>query len=124
MATFIKAQISSALSTAVDFTVTVLLKEVFDAYYVVAGIMGTICGGITNFLLGRNWTFASKEELVSVQAFRYLLVWVGNLVLNALLLYICTDFIGIKYWMSKVLASLIVGIGYNYVLQKVFVFRK
>ncbi len=124
MATFLKAQVSSALSTAVDFTLTILLKELLGAYYMAASVTGTICGGITNFLLGRNWTFASREQAVTEQMIRYIMVWVGNLGLNALIVYVCTDFIEIKYWVSKIMASLIVGVGYNYVLQKVFVFRK
>lgn len=124
MFTFLKAQASSALSTAVDFTVTVLLKELLGTYYLAASITGTICGGITNFLLGRNWVFASREQEITLQMLRYFLVWGGSLILNAVIVFIGTDFLEIKYWVSKIIASLIVGIGYNYVLQKVFVFKK
>lgn len=124
MFTFLKAQASSLISSAVDFLITVMLKELFGLWYLAASVTGTICGGITNFLLGRIWVFSSKDKAVGPQAFKYGVVWVGNLLLNAGGVYLCTDIFGIKYWISKVTVSLIVGIGYNYVLQKFFVFKK
>jgi len=124
MFTFLKAQASSLISSAADFLLTILLKEVFMVWYLAASIAGTIFGGITNFLLGRNWVFSSKEKKVEGQAFRYLLVWLGSLGLNAGGTYVFTSIVGIKYWISKIMISLIVGIGYNYVLQKFFVFKK
>ncbi|PSK95014.1 GtrA family protein [Taibaiella chishuiensis] len=124
MFTFLKAQVSSLLSTAVDFLITILLKELFGVWYLAASVTGTICGGITNFLLGRTWVFASKQKAAGPQALKYGLVWTGNLLLNAGGMYLFTDTFGFKYWISKVSVSLIVGIGYNYVLQKFFVFKK
>lgn len=124
MVTFLKAQASSLIATAADFLLTILLKEVFMVWYLAATTAGTICGGITNFLLGRNWVFPSTEKKAGIQAFRYIMVWLGNLALNAGGTYFFTSIAGIKYWISKILVSLIVGIGYNYVLQKFFVFRK
>lgn len=124
MITFLRAQASSLIATAVDFLLTILLREVFMVWYLAASIVGTICGGITNFLLGRNWVFSSKEKKVETQAIRYILVWIGNLGLNAGGTYLFTSIAGIKYWISKIMVSLIVGIGYNYVLQKIFVFKK
>ncbi len=124
MFTFLKAQVSSLLSTAVDFLITIILKEFFGVWYLVASVTGTICGGITNFLLGRIWVFSSKQKAAGPQVLKYALVWTGNLLLNAGGMYLFTDMFGIKYWISKVTVSLIVGIGYNYVLQKFFVFKK
>ncbi len=124
MFTFLKAQASSLISTMVDFLVTVLLREVFQVWYLTASVTGTVCGGVTNFMLGRNWVFLSKEDEVEYQAVKYLIVWLGNLALNAGGTYVFTSVLGIEYWMSKILISLIVGIGYNYVLQKFFVFKR
>jgi len=121
---FLKAQASSFISTLVDFLVTIVLKELVGAWYLAASVLGTISGGVTNFILGRNWVFSSKQKKISAQAFRYVFVWLGNLALNAGGVYWLTDILGLKYIASKILVSLIVGIGYNYVLQKFFVFRK
>jgi len=124
MVTFIKAQASSLISTAVDFSVTFVLKYLLGTWFFSASVIGNICGGITNFLLGRNWVFSSKEKGAGGQAIKYVIVWLGNLVLNAGGVYLFTEIIKIEEWISKVMISVIVSIGYNYVLQKFFVFRK
>lgn len=124
MSTFIKAQASSLISTGVDFSVTFVLKQLFSTWFLSASVIGNICGGITNFLLGRNWVFSSKEKGAGGQALKYLLVWLGSLALNAGGVYLFTEIIKLEDWISKVMVSIIVSIGYNYVFQKLFVFRK
>ncbi len=124
MITFIKAQASSLISTAVDFLATFVLSHLLGSWFLSASVIGNICGGITNFLLGRIWVFSSRERGAGGQALRYLIVWLGNLALNAGGVYVFTEVIQIEEWMSKVMVSVIVSIGYNYVFQKFFVFRK
>ena len=124
MFTFLKAQASSLISTAVDFLVTIALKEIFGLYYLIANIIGIICGGLTNFLLGRYIVFSSKENKVETQAVRYILVWLGNFALNIGGVYVFTSLFNVDYKISKIVVSLIVGFSYNYVLQKFFVFKK
>lgn len=121
---FIRAQASSLISSATDFLVTVLMVEVFKLPPVAAGAIGTTTGGVLNFTLGRNWVFKSKEHSVPVQAFRYLLVWVGNLVLNVGGLALMVHVFKVNYVFSKILVSLLVGVFYNYVLQGKYVFKK
>ena len=123
MATFVKAQASSFISSAVDFLTTIVLKELFSVWYVTASFIGTIMGGATNFVLGRVWVFKKKKEkTIPLQAFKYLLVWCGNLALNTLGVFLVTHYIKLDYKISKVVVSFTVGITYNYFLQKKFVF--
>lgn len=124
MFVFLKAQASSLISTAADFAITFVLKQMMGTWFFMASIIGTICGGIINFLLGRNWVFSSREHKAGEQLFKYILVWTGSLLLNASGLYFFTEILKLENWISKVMVSLIVGIGYNYVLQKFFVFKK
>ena len=46
MIRFLKAQASSFIATAVDFAVTVFLKEVLKFWYLLASFIGTFSGGI------------------------------------------------------------------------------
>ena len=145
MHSFLKAQASSLTASAADFSTTFLLLnfvDFFKVYYVTASVIGVIVGGITNFLVNRNWTFetgsaqplaaASGREVIlpdgknhlSVQATRYLLVWLGNLALNAAGIYLLTHYMSVSPMISKIFVSLLVGFTYNYLLQKRFVFSK
>lgn len=123
MATFVKAQASSFVASVVDFGLTIFCKEVLGIWYVAASFIGTVSGGVTNFLLGRKWVFKKKiEKTVPVQAAKYVLVWCGNLALNTGGVFLVTHFLKLDYKISKVIVSLLVGIFYNYFLQKKFVF--
>ena len=122
MLVFLKAQASSLIATLVDFIFTIILVEIFNQHYIVASVAGAIAGAVTNFIVNRQWVFRSKEEAVQKQSVRYILVWLGSLTLNTSGIYILTHFITIKYFISKIIISLIVGIGFNYVLQKNYVF--
>ncbi|GAA0538772.1 GtrA family protein [Chitinophaga japonensis] len=123
MATFIKAQAASLAATCFDFLTTIVLVNVFGWWYLAGSITGTIAGGVLNFMMGRLWAFNAGDRRIEWQFIKYVLVWVGNLLLNAAGVFMITQYIGLSYVISKILTAVVVGIGYNYVLQKKFVFR-
>ncbi len=123
MATFIKAQAASLTATVVDFAVTVILKEWVHCWYLLASILGTLSGGMVNFAMNRRWVFDARDKKIHFQAIKYLLVWIGNLVLVSSGVFILTNYGGISYLVSKITVSVMVGICYNYTLQIRFVFK-
>lgn len=131
MITFTKAQIASILATAVDFAVTFLLLRFFVgaliggmvAGGVICGGMGTVCGGVTHFLVSRNWVFRAQEGKWATQLNRYVLVWTGNLLLNLSGLWLLIHPGGLRPMLAKVIVAVTVAVGYNYILQKRFVFK-
>ncbi|MEO9021588.1 MAG: GtrA family protein [Ginsengibacter sp.] len=124
MFTFLKAQASSLTATFIDFSVTVLSKEIFGIWYVVANICGNISGGIANFFINRSWVFeGSTGKKMKNQMIRYILVWGSSAVLNTLGLWLLTRFGSLNYILSKIIISLLVGWGFNYILQKKYVFK-
>jgi len=123
MLTFLKAQAASILATFIDFLVTLILVEVFHCWYVFGNMTGTVAGGITHFLLGRVWVFDARDKKKSMQAAKYVLVWMGYILLHSSLVFLITHFIKTNYIVSKVCVSVLLGIGYNYQLHKKFVFK-
>jgi putative flippase GtrA len=87
------------------------------------GVTGTLCGGLTHFMISRNWVFNAQEKKWTAQVNRYVLVWIGNLALNASGLYLLTRYTGIQPMMAKVITATLVAVIYNYTLQKRFVFK-
>lgn len=123
MATFIKAQAASLTATVVDFSVTVMLKEWFGAWYLLASVLGTISGGLVNFSMNRRWVFSARDKKIHHQAVKYICVWGGNLLLVSAGVFFLTHYGGISYFVSKIAVSILVGFFYNYTLQKKFVFK-
>jgi putative flippase GtrA len=122
MSTFIKAQASSIISTFFDLLTTVVFKEFFKFWYLMASLAGTIVGGAINFALGRRWVFDSRHKKVPLQLVKYLLTWGGNMLLTTFGVFVVTHYCGISYFISKIIVAVVVGVGYNYMLQKKFVF--
>lgn len=130
MITFTRAQIASVLATCVDFLLTIFLVQLIGGPHAASGTAltfcsatGIICGGVTHFLISRTWVFRAQEQKWSRQLPRYVLVWIGNLVLNVSVLYLLTHYTSINYLVAKIVIAIGVAVFYNYVLQKRFVFK-
>lgn len=120
---FVSAQIAAIIGTVVDFIATIFFTEVFGILYWVSNAMGAALGALTNFILGRYWVFDAKHQKVYGQAFRYVLVSAGSLILNTLGVILLTDVFGLYYVWSKVIVAVIVAVTYNFILQKNFVYK-
>ncbi|RYY22962.1 MAG: GtrA family protein [Chitinophagaceae bacterium] len=122
MTVFLKANVASLIASLSDYCITIVLVQLFHADVVWAGVAGTICGGVINFLIGRHWVFRAGKQAAGKQARRYFWVWAGNLLLNAAGMYLLTKQAGVHYILAKVVTSLLVAFGWNYPLQKKYVF--
>jgi membrane protein YqaA with SNARE-associated domain len=120
---FLKAQASSLAGSAADFLTTICLVEGLHLWPVVATMLGNVAGGVTNFYLGRHHVFKVSQHRAASQGGRYVVVWLGSLLLNAAGMYWLADVAHANYLLSKLVVSLLVGFGFNYPLQLYFVFR-
>ncbi|MGN7985894.1 GtrA family protein [Pedobacter sp. 22226] len=122
MLTFLKAQASSLMASATDFGITIIAVNLFGLWYLAASIIGTISGGVVNFLVNRKWVFQSRSKEVKWQVLRYIIVWAGNLAIVTAGVFIFTHFFNLNYVLAKVVSSVLTGISYNYIMQRQFIF--
>ncbi|PZR24633.1 MAG: GtrA family protein [Citrobacter freundii] len=122
MKMFLKANVASLIASLIDYLITFLLVELLHVVKFYAMVTGTVCGGVINFMIGRVWVFKALDGAVRRQAWRYLVVWAGNLILNAAGYYLLEKKAGVYYMLAKLVTSLIVAVGWNYPLQKRYVF--
>ncbi|MCZ4222936.1 GtrA family protein [Pedobacter rhodius] len=122
MITFLKAQTSSFIASAADFLITLVTVKFFGWYYLPGSISGTVSGGVLNFYINRNWVFDAKSKNYGLQVLKYLLVWTGNLMLVTTGVYLLTHLFNFNYLLSKIASSVLIGITYNYIMQKQFIF--
>ena len=88
-----------------------------------SNVIGATLGAISNFFLGRKWTFKSEQAPIANQAARYALVSLGSLGLNTAGLYALTEWTDMHYMVSKIIIGILVAVGFNFFLQKYFVFQ-
>jgi putative flippase GtrA len=124
MITFIKAQAASFTASIIDFLITIVCVQTFGLWYVLGSIMGTLTGGVVNFSMGRAWVFDSRSNDIRSQLTKYILVWIGYLLLVTLGIYLLTQYANVNYIFSKIIITGMFGIPYNYFLQKKFIFLK
>lgn len=120
--TLLKHQVSSLVATAIDFGTMTALVELHLTTPVAATILGASLGAVTNFTLGRRWTFGATHEHPASQAVRYAVVSGGSALLNALGEYFVHDRLGGQYLVARAVVSLFVSLAWNYPLQRRFVF--
>lgn len=140
--TFIRSSISSQIASWIDMgTSFVFFAFVFaalDPFYRsnLSVAVGAVVGGIVNCCINYRFTFHAKGQSVQAVAVKYAMVWVGSLLLN---MYGTTGVatlmshwqwlldIGFKpdgiFAASRLFASLVVSLAWNFVLQRNFVYR-
>lgn len=129
---FVRAQISSQIATFADFLISILLNRWWNVYFLYATMVGTVTGGIVNCGINYKWTFRNSDTRLKYIIMKYIIVWLGSLLMNIGLTYIITEwFTTLPYLngqqnafiIAKVIVSVTVAIGWNYTLQKNFVFK-
>jgi len=120
---FAKAQVSAFLGGMVDLLTMFLLTEFYGVYYIHSLIAGGIIGAIVNYTINRYWTFEASGKSVVEQMYRFVLVVIGSITLKSLGTYFFTEIVLLDYKVSRIIADGIVAFGFNYLLQKYWVFR-
>ena len=120
---FLWAQGAAIIGTVVDFLGTLFFTEIVGILYWISNAMGAALGAITNFLLGRYFVFDAKHQKIQTQAFRYVLVSTGSLILNTAGVYFLTETFKFHYMGSKVIVAVIVAVTFNFFLQKNYVYK-
>ena len=122
IARFIRGQISSAIATALDWGLMTAL--IFSGvYYVIAAGAGAVTGAITDFSVKKFWVFdAARRQSLEKQAAKYALVSGTAAALTATLSYGLVDGLHIQKNIGVIIASTIIGFGWNYPMHRLYVF--
>ncbi len=102
----------------------VLVVELLHRSAVVGTICGASCGAMSNFQLGRHWTFGAGHDHAGHQALRYGFVSAASAGLNALGEYGVHDGLGVQYFAARALVAVAVSLLWNFPMQRHFVFRQ
>ena len=121
---FFRYNVVALLATTLDFSLFIIFTDIFQIWYVASTFVSAIIGGVVAFFLERNWTFVSKDGKLSLQAIKYLIVWIISILLNTLGLFLLVEYTNIDQLISKVIISIIVGIGFNFLMHNFFVFKQ
>ena len=121
---FFRYNVVALLATTLDFSLFIILSDIFQIWYVLSTFISAFIGGVVAFFLERNWTFVSKNGKITHQAIKYLIVWAISILLNTVGLYLFVEYFNIDTVISKVIVSVTVGICFNFLMHNHFVFKQ
>lgn len=122
---FGKHQLSSVAATAVDYVTMIAMVSLIGLGPVAGTAIGAAVGAITNFTLGRNFTFRShaRDHGVHGQFIRYVVVSALSLAWNALGVHVVAVQLGVQYVLARLIVGTLVGFVWNFPMHRYFVFR-
>lgn len=114
----VKFGFTGGISFIVDYSVLVFLTEILGLNYLVSNCLSFIISVIVNYILSMRFVFKSVNNNKVFDFIIFIVLSVIGLGLNSLIMFICTDYIGIHYMISKIGATGVVMI-FNFVSRKV-----
>jgi putative flippase GtrA len=122
MKTFAKAQLSSLVGGIVDYFTMIFFTEVAGVFFAYSIIIGGFTGAIVNFIVNRRFTFEAESGRKRKQFPRFLLIVLGSIALKTFGTYLLATYGKIDYKIGRLMIDAVVAIGFNFPLQKYWVF--
>lgn len=121
---FARAQLSAFIGGLTDFAVMIALTELFGMHYTLSIVFGGIVGAMVNYTINRKWAFQADNISKRDQIPKFLCVVAGTIFLKSTGTYLLTEYGQLDYKISRIIADAFVAIGFNYTLQRFWVFKK
>lgn len=102
----------------------IAFTELLHIHYTISIVLGGTIGAVINFSLNRYWTYGSTNSCIRKQLVKFTLVVAGSILLKSTGTFLFTSLLSIDYKISRIITDIIVSIGYNFMLQKYWVFRE
>lgn len=114
----VKFGFTGGISFIVDYSVLVFLTEILGLNYLVSNCLSFIISVIVNYILSMKFVFKSVNNNKVFDFIIFIVLSIIGLGLNSLIMFICTDYIGIYYMISKIGATDVVMV-FNFISRKV-----
>lgn len=107
----------------VDFGSLYIFTDIFGVYYLISAAIAFILGLIANYALSINWVF-NKHTLDNMWSEFAIFAFIGiiGLFLNEIIIWFFTDYIGLFYLLSKIIAAALI-LFWNFFARKFTLFR-
>jgi putative flippase GtrA len=121
---FAQYALVGGLAFAVDFMALFLLTERVGLHYLVSALIAFLLGLATNYFLCIFWIFdyrALKNQAHEFAIFSS--IGLAGLLLNGVLMFLLTEFLGVHYLISRAQAALLILL-FNFSLKRMLLFSE
>ena len=121
---FVQYAVVGGTCTLIDFVTLYLLTTLGGVHYLISSSISFCIGVILNWILCTYWIFDfHKVQRQATEFLYYVVISLVGLVLNALLMWLFTDVLGIWFMASKLIAAGIT-LFYNFFARKILLHTK
>jgi dolichol-phosphate mannosyltransferase len=105
-------------------SLTTFFTEFFNTHYLFSVLLAYEISIITSFFMNDNWTFNKipKKNSIIIRLVKFNTFSLMGLCINMIILFLLTNFIGIHYILSEIIAILITFI-FNFTTSKKISFK-
>ena len=121
---FFKAQFSAFIGGLFDFGIYTFCYTVLNFTAPFSNVVSGSLGAVVNFTINRYWSFESSKNSIGSQLWKFILVVLGSISLKSFGIHILVDICQWNFIVSKLLVEVVVSLGFNFLLQKFWVFKK
>lgn len=121
---FFKAQLSAFIGGLFDFGIYTLCFTVFGISAAFSNVVSGSLGAVVNFSINRYWSFNSADQPIGDQLWKFVIVVIGSITLKSSGIYLLVEVMDLNFLISKGIVEIIVSLGFNFVLQKFWVFKR
>jgi putative flippase GtrA len=119
---FLKSQVSAFIGGLFDYLMMILLTEWGHVYFAISIVLSGLWGAVVNFSINRYWTFKQRDVAKRTQLKKFVVVVAGSVLLKSSGTYLLTELLKLDYKICRLLVDIVVALGFNYTLQKYWVF--
>lgn len=118
IAQILKFGIVGAIAFVIDYSVLVVLTEVFAFNYLVSATISFVLSMVFNYLASMRYVFSHKEEISRYREFVIFgALSVIGLLFNDACMWVSVELLGVHYLLAKIIATFVVMV-WNFISRK------
>lgn len=107
-----------------DFALLWVFTDLIGINYLISNCLSFSISVIYNYILSIFWVFdVKKDRNKSAEFVVFIILSVIGLGINQLIYWVCVEFVGIHYLISKIGATAVVMV-YNFITRKIFLEKR
>ena len=121
---FLRAQLSAFVGGISDFGIYTFCYKVLGFTAPFSNVVSGSLGAIVNFTINRYWSFGNTEKSLGSQLWKFIVVVIGSITLKTLGIFVFVNLWQWHFLLSKAIVEIVVSLGFNYTMQRFWVFKK
>ena len=121
---FLKAQLSAFVGGMSDLAIYSFCYKIVALSAPFSNVISGSLGAVVNFVINRYWSFDNTQTSIGSQLWKFIIVVVGSITLKSIGIHYFVDVFKWHFLLSKLLVEIVVSLGFNFTLQKFWVFKK